>query len=170
MTPLYVYICIYMENQKQGGYREAKDKGSTASENVDLAKAVRVGNVNVEVVRESIAIGHDGILSFDVETNLSRGAPLNVKLQTGLLLMDNAGSRAVNFRFWTDLPGKVGFGGLANFAVAVNGITGPAYLRIIPDYVTNTAEAPVVTNFGPGQGNFIPCDPCNSRLNYDQAF
>jgi len=82
--------------------------------------------------------------------------------------MDLAGINEVNFRDWTSLPGRVGPNGLANFSVTVSGITGPAYMRIIPQNLLG--KPPVITNFGPGLGQYIPCNPCDSWLNYKQAY
>ncbi|MDR4470609.1 MAG: RHS repeat-associated core domain-containing protein [Nitrospira sp.] len=130
---------------------------------------VRVRNFESEVVRKSINISKDGILSFDVRvTGLEAGGGISTRLQTGFLKMDLAGRNDINFRDWTSLPGRVGTNGIANFSVSVSGVTGPAYMRIIPQNLAG--QPPVITNFGPGLGQYIPCNPCRSQLNYDQAY
>lgn len=122
-----------------------------------------------EVVRKSINISSDGILTFDVKTEgILPGSGLGVRLQTGLLIMDLAGVNHVNFRDWANIPGTVGSNGIAHYGVSVSNITGPAYMRIIPDYLGTLA--PVITNFGPGLGGYIPCKACRSELNYDQPY
>ena len=131
---------------------------------------MQVGNVQSQVIRSTIAISKDGILSFNVRVSgLGAGSGFSVRLQTGFLDMNLNGVNNVNFRDWASIPGTVGAGGVAQFGVSVSGITGPAYMRIIP-YGLFGQTPPVITNFGPGQGNYIPCNPCDSWLNYKQSY
>ena len=137
----------------------------------ETSYAIRIGNIESTVHRNSINISKDGVLTFDVKvTGLPAGSTLSARLQTGLVvnLTDNIN---VNFRDWTtipSLPPGVGENGIAHFAVSVSGVTGPAYMRIIPQGLVS--QPPVITNFGPGLGAYIPCHPCNSRLPYTQAY
>lgn len=139
---------------------------SVRTSDIDQAQILQVGNVTSEVVRKSIAISDDGILSFAVKTSLPKGEAINVKLETALLKMDASNTNFDDFRFetWKDKSGTVGRGNLATFAVPVGRIRGPAYLRIIPQYFSGK-NPPVVTSFWPS-GPYKPCNPCNSHLSY----
>lgn len=130
------------------------------------AQILQVKNVTSEVVRESITISYDGILSFDVKTSLPKGEAINVKLQIGFLQMDNTGTNFDDFQFdpWGGgLSSTVGPGGIAHFQTSVFKVKGPAYLKIIPQYFSG-GNPPIITSFN-GEGP-IPCAPgrCRSRL------
>ncbi len=132
---------------------------------------MQVGNVQSQVVRSTIAISSDGVLSFNVRVSgLSTGSGFGARLQTGLV--PSSGPAFVNFIDWANIPASNIQGVVAQFSVSVSGITGPAYLRIIPYGLQG--PAPVVTNFGAGKGNYIPCgqggNPCGSNLPYTQPY
>ncbi|MCS6304382.1 MAG: hypothetical protein H8K07_12055 [Nitrospira sp.] len=137
----------------------------------ETSYATRVGNFESTVRRNSINISKDGLLTFDVKvTGLPAGSNLSTRLQTGLVvnLTDNVN---VNFRPWAEIPSLppgVDANGIAHFGVSVSGITGPAYMRIIPQGLAG--PPPVITNFGPGLGKYIPCNACNSNLPYTQPY
>ena len=122
----------------------------------ETSYATRVGNFESTVRRNSINISKDGLLTFDVKvTGLPAGSNLSTRLQTGLVvnLTDNVN---VNFRSWAEIPSLppgVDANGIAHFGVSVSGITGPAYMRIIPQGLAG--PPPVITNFGPGLGKYI---------------
>jgi RHS repeat-associated protein len=134
---------------------------------------MQVGNVQSQVVRSTITISDDGVLSFNVRVSgLGAGSGFSARLQTGLVPPE--GPAFVNFRDWgTPIPAFNIEGEVAQFSVSVSGITGPAYLRIIP-YGLQGQAPPVITNFGQGQGNYIPCgqgaNVCGTRLNYSQGY
>jgi RHS repeat-associated protein len=135
---------------------------------------MQVGNVRSEVVRGTIAISKDGVLTFNVRVSgLGAGGGLSARLQVGMLQWNPSGQSFVNFRDWgTSIPAHTIEGVVAKFGVSVSGITGPAYMRIIPQGLQG--QPPVITNFGSGLGKYIPCgggeNRCGSRLNYDQAY
>ena len=134
----------------------------------------QVGNVESQVVRSTIAISSDGVLSFNVRvTGLAEGSGFSTRLQFGMLQWSSSGQSFVNFRDWgTPIPALSIDGPVAHFGVSVSGITGPAYMRIIPYGLVG--PPPVITNFGQGRGNFIPCggggSPCGSNLPYTQGY
>jgi RHS repeat-associated protein len=152
-------------------YQASQGSASVQGPPKQTSYATRVGNVQSRVHRNSIHISDNGILTFDVKvTGLPVGSNLSTRLQTGLVvnLTDNVN---VNFRPWTEIPSLppgVDANGIAHFGVSVSGVTGPAYMRIIPQGLVG--PPPVITNFGQGPGAYIPCHPCNSNLPYTQAY
>jgi len=172
-------VSAYVQSQGAGS-EGAQARAIQAKTNYDLQTSpgagspvefMQVGNVQSQVMRSTIAISSDGILSFNVRVSgLGTGSGFSTRLQTGVV--PSSGPAFVNFIDWADIPASSIQGVVAQFSVSVSGITGPAYLRIIPYGLQG--QAPVVTNFGAGKGNYIPCgqggNPCGSNLPYTQPY
>ena len=169
----------YAHNEYQK-YQAAKTyQSQMQSSSINGAKAVLIsGEVKLQITskvfKSTIRVDENGVLSFDVKTSgIPAGGFLGGKIESGLLPMTLSGQDRVNFRTFAYFPpNTIRANGLVSISIPIGGIQGPAYLRIIPDYLYGQAPPGFAgTNNGPGAfGACRGAIGCGVSQNYDQPY
>ena len=175
-----IALGVQYANYKLQEYQASKTtQAQMQSSSINGAKAVLVSGevkpqITSKVFKSTIRVDENGVLSFDVKTSgIRAGGFLGGRIETGSLPMTLSGQDRVNFRTFAWFPpNTIRANGLVSISIPIGGIQGPAYLRIIPDYLYGQAPPGFAgTNNGPGA--FGPCRGaigCGVSQNYDQPY